>query len=90
MARRTPAARALVGVLALRSDATTNQAFRLAGYTLTPAFPDAMPGTGRAGVRIVTRRGRKVTTTSSARDASFWLDRLGRKLEALGAGKAAA
>lgn len=83
MSRKTPAARALIGALSLLDDATTNQAYRLAGYTLTPAFSDALPGSGRAGIRIVTRRGRVVTRTSSARDATLWLKRLGRKLDAL-------
>jgi len=86
--KRTPAARALVGALALQGGATTNEAFKLAGYKLTPAFPDALPGSGRAGVRVVTREGRKVTTTSSAHDASFWLTRLGQKLQEIGVGKA--
>lgn len=85
--RRTPAARALVGALALQGGATTNEAYKLAGYTLTPAYPDALPGSGRAGVRIVTRRGRFVTRTSSARDASYWLMRLGQKLQEIGVGK---
>ena len=89
MVKRTPAARALVGCLALADGSTTNQAFKLAGYVLTPAYPDALPGSGRSCVRIVTRNGRFVTRTTSASDASFWLARLGQKLTALSGKKAA-
>lgn len=39
MTRPTPAARALVGCLALADGATTNQAFKLAGYELKAAAP---------------------------------------------------
>jgi hypothetical protein len=87
MARRTPAAKALVGCLALRDGATTNQAFRLAGYRLErfAVTPD-----GWSTVRRVVRGGRLVTITRNAHVASAWLTRLGRKLEALMARKAAA
>ncbi len=82
--RKTPGARALVGALALRDGATINDAFKLAGYRLVKI------GDGINSVRVVTRSKRRVTTTRHAGKAAAWLERLGRKLEALGAGKAAA
>ncbi len=96
MARRqTPAARALVGVLALRDGATINRAFELAGYRLLRTYPleELKPWSERtqlADVRTVLRRGRRVKTTLTAGAAISWLERLGRKLQALGVGKAAA
>jgi hypothetical protein len=92
---KTPAARALVGALALRSGATTNQAFKLAGYHLVPTHPDEQAKhwadrSQRADRRNIVRGWRFVAVTNNAGHASQWLDKLGRKLEALGVGKAAA
>lgn len=91
MARQTPAARALVGCLALRGDTTIKRSFELAGYKLTPKYPaaHAAPWYERsqlADVRVVTRNGRVVKTTANAGCAVEWLTRLGRKLEALSVG----
>lgn len=66
---------------ALADGATTNKAFHLAGYTLHSI--------GDTTRRNVLRRGRLVTVTRNAFEASEWLTRLGRKLTALG-GKSAA
>lgn len=85
MARKTPAARALVGALALRDDSTTiNQAFRLAGYELVRIGSD-----GESTKRAVIRNGRRVTVTRHAGVAASWLSRLGRKIEALQARRVA-
>lgn len=73
MSRRTPAARALVGCLALRSGATINDSFRLAGYELRN------PGEGTS--RLVVRGGRVVASTRNAGAAVAWLYRLGDRLE---------
>ncbi len=82
MARRqTPAARALVGALALGTDKTINNAFKLAGYRLIPAGGER---------RFIVRNGRTVGISRHAGKAAEWLRRVGRKLEALGIGKAAA
>jgi hypothetical protein len=86
MARRTPAARALVGALALRDGATTNQAFKLAGYGLIIASPE----TSNHSARLVMRRNHIVFRSRNAFIASAWLLKLGQKLESLGVGKVAA
>lgn len=75
MSRSTPAARALVGALALQDGATTNKAFHLAGY--------ALHSVGDTTSRNVLRNGRRVTVTRNAHEASAWLLKLGRKLSAL-------
>jgi hypothetical protein len=72
----TPAARALVGCLALRDGETINASFRLAGYSLEA------PSAGTT-VRNITRGGRRVALTRNAGEAAEWLDRLGRKLGVL-------
>lgn len=87
MTRPTPAARALVGALALVDGATTNEAFKLAGYTLLPAFPFADPGSPMSGARRVIRNGRVIKRTANASRASAWLLKLGRKISALSAAK---
>jgi hypothetical protein len=95
--RHTPAARALVGCLALQDGATLNEAIRLAGYENKAATPVTFLR-GRcyrpsevSGRRVVTRNGRIVAVTGSALAQSLWMLRLGRKLAALaGAGRRAA
>lgn len=90
MARRTPAARALVACLAFRdpesTHLSTNQAFRLAGYDLKAATPVFFTRRGACEgavtSRVITRNGRIVTITRSAYQASLWLHRLGSKLVA--------
>lgn len=76
MTRPTPAARALVGCLAL-SD-------RLAGYDVKSASP-VWFYRGRchalgSGSRVVVRNGRVVRVSGSATALSSWMLRLGRKL----------
>jgi hypothetical protein len=82
--RKTPAARALVGAIALRDGATINAAFKLAGYELRRG------ANVNGNARGVFRGDRLITTTRHAGIAAEWLTRVGRKLEALGVGKAAA
>lgn len=77
--RRTPAARALVGALALADGATTNEAFKLAGYGLIIASPES----SNHSARLVMRRNHIVYRSRSAFQASAWLLKLGRKLSAL-------
>lgn len=80
MTRPTPAAKALVGCLALRSGSTLNESIKLAGYDIKAASP---VGALSSAARVITRRGRIVKVTRNAYRASDWLTRLGRKLEAL-------
>jgi hypothetical protein len=91
--RKKPGARALVGVIALRDGFSTNHAFKLAGYKLEPRHPAEQQKfwserNQSADVRNVRRNGRLVAITGNAQGASEWLDRLGRKLEALSRGVA--
>lgn len=94
MTRKTPAARALVGCLALDSDAPINRCFELAGYSLKLAEPVNFGNYNAfrcsADRRLVIRDGRIVKSTRNAGVAAAWLRKLGRKLTALGVGKAAA
>lgn len=85
MSRETPAARALVGCLALADGKSTNQAFALAGYSV--ALPVSFYR-GRAyrrveTARLITRNGRIVKVSQNAIDASMWMLRMARKLTAL-------
>ncbi len=78
--RKTPAARALVGAIALRNGATTNHAFKLAGYGLIIASPES----SNHSARLVMRRNHIVFRSRNAYVASAWLLKLGRKLEGRG------
>jgi hypothetical protein len=84
--RRTPAAQALIGCLALAAEGRSlNDAAKLAGYSLKAASP-VWFRRGRcfhsdlSGRRVVVRRGRIVRVSGSARELTAWLLKLGRKL----------
>lgn len=61
------------GARALKLGATTNEAFRAAGYALTPIQE-------HSAARLVVRSGRIVGRTRNASHANDWLERLARKL----------
>ncbi len=81
----TPAARALVGCLALADGKSTNQAFALAGYSVALPVSFYRGRTYRRveAARLITRNGRVVKASQNAIDASMWLLRMGRKLAAM-------
>lgn len=89
---KTPAARALVGCLAIHDGASLNQAARLAGYTLVPVIPPPKDWTElrhEHEARQVVRGGRVVKVSERASDLLEWMRRLERKLKALGVGRVA-
>jgi len=80
--RKTPAAKALVGCLALNAGNAVWASFHFAGYRVQPVCGPAM-------TRGVFRGERMVHRFEHGCEAALWLSRLGSKLEALRARKAA-
>jgi hypothetical protein len=91
VSKATPAARALVGCLALADGVSLNEAIRLSGYSITSADRVAFhkgrcehreEGTCgvRQGWRVVVRNGRIAYVSRSGNALMRWMLRLGKKL----------